>query len=78
MSVEQETKRKAGLSKGEHWLVLTESTWSDKKEAWTHTCGHDIEVLYVSHSIHDGPFPLSGSGKTAREKAPYCPQCETK
>lgn len=27
-------------------------------------------------SIHDGPFPLSGSGKTAEVGVPYCPECE--
>lgn len=27
-------------------------------------------------SVHDGPFPLSGSGKTAEVGIPYCSECE--
>ncbi len=39
-------------------------------------CGGDILIKEVIHSIHDGPFPLSGSGKTQKECLPYCPHCE--
>jgi hypothetical protein len=41
-------------------------------------CGSDILVASVAHSIHDGPFPLSGSGKCEYEQVPYCPKCEKK
>ena len=30
----------------------------------------------VYDSIHDDPFPLSGSGKTIRRSVEYCPECE--
>jgi hypothetical protein len=30
----------------------------------------------VYDSIHDGPFPLSGSGKTLRRDVEYCPDCD--
>lgn len=41
-------------------------------------CGTPLEVTRVAHPIHDGPFPLSGSGKCEYEMVPYCPKCETK
>lgn len=41
-------------------------------------CDSDILVASVAHSIHDGPFPLSGSGKCEYEQVPYCPKCEKK
>ena len=41
-------------------------------------CGSSIKVTTVAHSIHDGPFPLSGSGRCEYEEVPYCPNCEQK
>lgn len=41
-------------------------------------CGSEILAAKVAHPIHDGPFPLSGSGKCHYEEAPYCPKCEEK
>jgi hypothetical protein len=41
-------------------------------------CGTEILAIVVIFSIHDGPFPLSGSGKTIRQNFPYCPKCETR
>jgi len=32
----------------------------------------------VYDSIHDGPFPLSGSGKTKSRSVEYCPDCDPK
>ena len=49
-----------------------DGTWVCKK------CGSDIQATQVAHAIHDGPFPLSGSGKCEYEDVPYCPKCETK
>ena len=40
------------------------------------TCGSDIISAQVAHPIHDGPFPLSGSGRCNYETVPYCPKCE--
>ena len=31
----------------------------------------------VYDSIHDGPFPLSGSGRTRKRRVCYCPECES-
>jgi hypothetical protein len=41
-------------------------------------CHSDILQTVVIFSIHDGPFPLSGSGKTEQQVFPYCPTCEEK
>ena len=41
-------------------------------------CGSEIQTTTVYHPIHDGPFPLSGSGRVQRQIVPYCPKCETK
>ncbi len=40
-------------------------------------CNSEILGGTIAHPIHDGPFPLSGSGKCHYEKEPYCPSCET-
>ncbi len=42
------------------------------------TCGSEIQSTTVAHPIHDGPFPLSGSGRCEYETVPYCPKCEEK
>ena len=39
-------------------------------------CGSDIHSKQVTHPVHDGPFPLSGSGEVHNETVPYCPKCE--
>ena len=41
-------------------------------------CSSDIMSSIVAHPIHDGPFPLSGSGQCHYEQVPYCPKCEEK
>ena len=41
-------------------------------------CNVGIMAVERIHSIHDGLFPLSGSGKVEREQIPYCPKCEEK
>ncbi len=40
------------------------------------TCDSEILSVTVAHPIHDGPFPLSGSGKCQYEEVPYCSNCE--
>jgi hypothetical protein len=40
------------------------------------TCNSEILCDEFIFSIHDGPFPLSGSGKTIKQVFPYCPKCE--
>ena len=39
-------------------------------------CGSSIDGARIAHPIHDGPFPLSGSGRCDYETVPYCPKCE--
>jgi hypothetical protein len=39
-------------------------------------CSSEILAARVAHPIHDGPFPMSGSGKCHYESVPYCPKCE--
>jgi hypothetical protein len=47
------------------------------KNHWTCTkCATTVLAALVAHSIHDGPFPLSGSGQCSNETVPYCPTCE--
>ena len=41
-------------------------------------CNSDIMSATVAHPIHDGPSPLSGSGRCHYEQVPYCPKCEEK
>jgi hypothetical protein len=47
-----------------------------KNDYYCGSCKSDILVSTVAHPIHDGPFPLSGSGKCQYEYVPYCPKCE--
>lgn len=49
-----------------------------RNEVYCGTCGESISVAQVAHPIHDGMFPLSGSGKCNYETVPYCPNCEEK
>ena len=41
-------------------------------------CETEILAITVTFAIHDGPFRLSGSGKTTRQVFPYCPKCENR
>ena len=41
------------------------------------TCNSGILVKTVSNSVHDGLFPLSGSGEVRRQQVPYCPICDS-
>lgn len=58
----------------ETYPILQEST--QKGDEWVHKCGTTLLCQVVIHSIHDGPFPLSGSGQVYREEVPYCPACQ--
>ncbi len=40
------------------------------------SCDSEIQAAEVAHPVHDGPFPLSGSGRCRYEQVPYCPKCE--
>ena len=57
------------------WLVLSESTGKEG-DGFEHGCGTRIQGRRVAHSIHDGPFPLSGGGQVYYETIPFCPECE--
>lgn len=41
-------------------------------------CGGEVLAAKVAHPVHDGLFPLSGSGECRYETVPYCPRCEVK
>ncbi len=71
-----ETKRQGGQVKEGKWLVLTKSKGKSGK-GFVHSCGTEIQGKLVAHSIHDGPFALSGSGRVHNEMTPFCPECET-
>lgn len=79
----KEQKRQAGQiindkkKKGQKiWLVLSESKGKEGI-GFTHKCGAQIQGAQVAHPIHDGPFPLSGSGRCHYETVPFCHKCET-
>ena len=40
-------------------------------------CNGAMLTTTVFDSIHDGPFPLSGSGKTRKRVVTYCPDCDS-
>lgn len=76
--VVEKTKRKGGQkAPNGNWLVLEESR-DDGCDGYIHSCGETILGARVAHPIHDGLFPLSGSGKCKYETVPYCPKCEEK
>ncbi|HSX14551.1 MAG TPA: hypothetical protein VLE72_01395 [Candidatus Saccharimonadales bacterium] len=54
--------------------ILDESTLTD--DGWVHKCGTTLLSVTVTHSIHDGPGPLSGGGQVHSEMVPYCPNCQ--
>ncbi len=39
-------------------------------------CETPVLRIEVSHPLQDMIFPLSGSGRSHEEMAPYCPSCE--
>ena len=41
-------------------------------------CKSEVKAVNRAHSIHDGPFPLSGGGQCEYEAIPYCPRDEQK
>lgn len=67
--------QETGTGQLRKWLVLTESE-RQADNHWVHRCGAVVQGQRVYHSVHDGPFPLSGSGQVVTEEVPYCPQCE--
>lgn len=70
----QEFMRKPGNS-----IVYKVS--KDEKGKFSYNCVSCEGVIMsatVAHSIHDGPFPLSGSGRCEYEEVPYCQNCEEK
>lgn len=61
--------------------IVYRLTSEDEEKNMTYECTQcngNISGVTVAHSIHDGPFPLSGSGQCKYEGVPYCPNCEDK
>ncbi len=58
--------------------ILDGCTRHENGEFTHNACGTKIMTATVRHSVHDGPFPLSGSGDVELELVPYCPTCEEK
>ena len=52
--------------------------YTKKGDTYLCHCGAEVSTAEVLHPIHDGPFPLSGSGRVKTEMAPFCPVCEIK
>lgn len=56
-----------------------ESNWKKVDDRWVcKTCEATVMAVQVAHPIHDGPFPMSGSGECRYEEVGYCPNCERK
>jgi hypothetical protein len=66
-----ETEKRAPGDKS-NWKKSDDGSWH------CNTCGALIMGAQVAHPIHDGPFPLSGSGSCEYETIGYCPNCERK
>lgn len=58
--------------------ILEECTLHENGEYTHNACDTKIITVNVHHPVHDGPFPLSGSGEVDIELVPYCPTCEEK
>lgn len=58
------------------YLILDECTRHENGEYTHNVCGTKIMTVNVRHPVHDGPFPLSGSGEVDLELVPYCPNCQ--
>jgi len=57
-----------------------ESKWTKSAEGSWHCkdCGALIQAAQIAHPVHDGLFPMSGSGECQYETVGYCPNCEKK
>lgn len=72
---EQPKRRPCQVATNGLYLVIDESA-RKPDGGWRHRCGTDVAPKQVSHPVHDGPFPLSGSGEVRVETVPFCPTCE--
>ena len=50
----------------------------EKKNFYCTICENEADAATIHHPVHDGPFPLSGSGRVINEIIPYCSMCEKK
>lgn len=66
----ESAKRAPGDEK--NWRKAADGTW------YCNTCDAIIQAVQVAHPVHDGLFPLSGSGECRYESVGYCPNCEKK
>lgn len=64
------------------YIVATDATWlrehaRSEPDGWVcKKTGADIMCTQVGRSLHDGPFPLSGSGKVLTVGHLHCPACQ--
>ncbi|HEY0907900.1 MAG TPA: hypothetical protein VGE35_00965 [Candidatus Paceibacterota bacterium] len=48
-----------------------------KRDGWVcKKTGADIEVETIGRSLHDGPFPGTGSGRVVQVGHLHCPGCD--
>lgn len=71
----QEYVRNALRKDSQIYRIISEDN-NGRQSYQCNKCGSDIMSATVAHPIHDGPFPLSGSGECHYEQVPYCPKCE--
>ena len=53
-----------------HYVSKDDRNWNCAE------CNANVHAITRYHSIHDGPFALSGSGQVKTVKIPYCPNCD--
>lgn len=57
--------------------IAKTATYDRVKDSWLcNKCGSEIQQTTGYASVHDGPFPLSGSGEVVHFPYPFCPKCD--
>ena len=60
------------FDRAQKMATLSDGYWLCNK------CEAEIQQTTGYASVHDGPFPMSGSGTVIQYAFPYCPACDGK
>lgn len=64
------------------YVILADHRWCEEHanpttDGWKcKKTNSDIQVTEIRRSLHDGPFPLSGSGRVIPVGHLHCPGCD--
>lgn len=64
------------------YILAADATWliehgRPNPDGWVcKKAGTDIVCTEIGRSLHDGPFPFSGSGKVVKVGHLHCPTCQ--